>query len=202
MATHSEIIADIISLTNRPDLVAETDLALRTATRSAHLSDCYARDCQTTTIQLPDMTYVTQLDRVSLFPRLRSFSRVQLVDSNYFPIIFPPEQQIKIIELEDIFDSYGRVRNNVAYLAGTTMNIRTSILGSGFLITWFNVPALDSESFNSWIAEEYPELLIFWAASIVLGATGNESKAQTCMQLTQQVHLPYLRANYLLGDAR
>ena len=196
------LLADIIVLTNRPDLEDESHIALRAATRNAHFSDFYPRDCQISSIQLPSMGYTAQLDVPSLFPMLRGIDRIQLLDAQYLPVSFTPESQIQVAELGDIYDDFGRVRNNIAFLAGSNLNVRSILQGYGLLVTWFKSPQTKRELFDSWIAQEYPEVITFWAASIVLDTSGNEAKAQKYLQLVQNLYIPAMKSNFLLGAAR
>ena len=199
---YDELLEDIIVLTNRPDLADETALALRTATRSAHLTDAYPRDCKTSVIQLPLQDFVTQLDLPTLLPRCRGLSRVQVLAADGSPLLFSPEHQLEVIELSDIYNDYGQLRSNVAYIAGDKLNVRTLTPGYGFNIQWFQLPDTRRASYDSWIAQLYPDLLIYWAASVVLDTNGNEDKARKYMQAVQQLHLPYLKSNYLMGELR
>lgn len=196
------MVADIISITNRPDLADETALALRTATVNCHLSDAYARDVQVSSIQLPSPVYVTTLNIATLFPKLRGLSLIQAMDVNYTPIAVTPDSRMEIIELSDVYDSYGALRNNIAYIAGNQINIRCLINSYGFFVTWFNLPEVKRDTYNSWIANIYPDAILYWAASIVLDTNGNEAKAAKLMKFTQEINIPFLKANFLLGEQR
>lgn len=196
------MVADVISITNRPDLSDETALAVRTATVNCHLSDAYARDVQVSSIQLPAPVYATGLDISALFPKLRGLSLIQAMDVNYQPIEVTPESRMKVIELSDVYDSYGALRNNIAYIAGNQINIRSLVNSYGFFVTWFNLPEVKRDTYNSWIASIYPDAILYWAASIVLDTNGNEAKAAKLMRLTQEVNIPFLKANFLLGEQR
>lgn len=199
---YDSMVADITTLTARPDLEGEIEIALRTATSSAHLSDAYARDYQLTPVQLPNASYQTSLDVPTLFPRMRGLGSIQPLDSNFQPILLPPENKVNIIELGDIYDDYGSVRNNVAYLAGDKLNIRSATNDNGYLVGWFMAPNTRRDYYSSWIAQLYPDVILYWAASIVLDTNGNEAKATKYMNMTLQIHVPFLKANFLLGELR
>lgn len=199
---YQEMLDDILALTARPDLEVETELALRTATLNAHLTDAYPRDLQSTPVQLPNASYLTQLNIPTLFPKLRGLSKVQALDVNYAPLIVSQEKQISIIELGDIYDEYGALRNNVAYIGGDSINIRSLVNSSGYLVSWFKMPLVRRVEYNSWIAQLYPTIITFWAASLVLETNGNEAKAAKYMQMTQQIHVPFLKQNFLLTEQR
>src|SRR4051812_3068676 len=97
------LLASVIVLTNRPDLEAETELALRTATTSAHHSDFYARDLSTQLVQLPNASYSTQLDISNLFPRMRGVDSIRPVDVSY-AVLMDEAYDIDIVEIGDVRD--------------------------------------------------------------------------------------------------
>lgn len=198
---YDSLLADIFNLTNRPDLEVETELALKTATRSAHHSDFYNRDLVTNLVQLPNGTYQVQLDVANLFPRLRGIDTIVPTDVN-FAAISDQNNQIEILEIGDIRDSDGVLRNNIAYLAGTSLNIRTAIQVYGFIVGWYRSPSALRTQYDSWIAQLFPDAIIYWAAAIVLNTNGNEDKANRYLKQVNEIYLPYLRNNYLLGKAR
>lgn len=194
-----EMVADVMTLTARPDLAGETALAVRTATNNVHFCDAFPRDLQSTIVQLPIASYVAQLDIPTLFPRLRGLSAVKQLDVSGMPLAGREAGSIEVVELADIYDDYNEWRSNIAYVAGDKINVKANILSPGFLVEWFKAPATKREQYNSWIAVAYPDVILYWAASLVLSTNGNEEKAQKYMQLTQQIHVPYLKANFLLG---
>ena len=196
------MIGDINSLSGRPDLADETQLALRTATNNAHFCDAFPRDLVTTSVQLPNASYLTQLDLPTQFPKLRGLSQLRPLGADYQPVNLPLDQQIKIIELGDIYDDYGAVKTNIAYLAGDKINIRSLHNSYGFIVDWYKAPLVRREEYNSWIAQLYPDVIVYWAASIVLDISGNEEKATKLMKQVQSVCLPYLKSNFLLGELR
>ena len=51
MATFAELLADVYTLTNRSDLIAETKLAVKMATLKMHQRDYFYKDIRETGIQ-------------------------------------------------------------------------------------------------------------------------------------------------------
>lgn len=198
---YDDILTNIIVLTNRPDLEAETELALKTATLSVHHAEMFPRDMATQLVQLPNGSYQTQLSIPALFPRFRSIVAMQPTDVN-FNVLTQKEYDIEVIEFEDIYDEDGVIRNNVAYVAGSSLNVRTRALAYGYNVSWMTSPSVNRNQYDSWIAQLYPAAVIYWGASIVLTTNGNEDKANKYMKMVEEVHLPHLRNNYLLGKAR
>jgi len=196
------MVNDVITLTARPDLAEETALAVRTATNSAHFSDAYPRDLVTQSVQLPNGSYQTSMNIPTLFPKLRGLSAIKALDVNGAPLAVSADSKIEVIELGDIYDDYETLRNNIAYIAGENVNVRSLTSSYGYLVEWFKAPEVRRDTYNSWIAQLYPDVILYWAASLVLDTNGNEEKANKFMKQVQQIHLPYLRNNFLLGVIR
>lgn len=197
-----DMVNDIITLTARPDLADETALALRTATNNAHFSDGYPRDLVTQSVQLPNASYQTTLNIPTLFPKFRGLSQLKGLDVNYSVLADGETSRIEVVELNDIYDDYNVIKNNIAYVAGESINIRSLTNTYGFLVEWFKAPETKRDNYNSWIAQLYPDVILYWAASLVLDTNGNEEKATKFMKQVQQIHLPYLKNNFLLGVIR
>lgn len=197
---YDRVLADIYTLTNRLDLEQETELALRTATINAHHCDFFNRDHVTQLVQIPNASYLTALDIQNLFPSFRGVESIQLVDVNYAPIF---TYEIDIVEIGDIYDpEYRTIKNNIAYVAGTTLNIKSEVSSYGYLVGWYKAPSTRRDDYNSWIAQLYDPVIVFWAASIVLNTNGNEEKANKYLKMVVEQFIPFLKSNYLLGKAR
>jgi hypothetical protein len=204
MTTYTDLYdgmkADIITLTNRPDLDAETQVALRTATLSVHMFAAYPRDLCTMPVKLTNASYLTSVDAQVALPRIRGLSSVQGLDSSYAPLEFP---EIEIVEMNDIRDpEYHTLKNDIAYLAGTSVNIRTSQMVYGYLIEFFQLPQVRREQYNSWIAQLFPEPILYTAASIVLSTNGNEEKAKSYGTYVANTLRPQLDQNFLTSIIR
>jgi hypothetical protein len=196
------ILSDVYALTVRPDLEAETELAVRTATLSAHSSAAYPRDSVLVSIQLPSAVsvFLSAVDIQVSLPRFRGLSSVQLLDSTFAPVSLP---EIEIVEMGDIRDPiYHQIRNDIAYVAGTSLNIRSSIPAYGYSVEYFQSPLVRREHYNSWIAQLAPDIIIYQAAAIVLGTNGNEEKSRNYMNMVNTVFKPLLDQNYLTGAMR
>ena len=197
---YDSILADVLTLTNRPDLTAETGIALRSATLSVHSKAAYPRDCTTQLVKIPNASYLTSIDAQLLLPRLRGLSRIQLVDVNYVPLEFPA---IEIIEIDDIKDAEYKVyRNDVAYIAGTAVNIRSTVLGYGFLVEYFQLPNVRRDSYNSWIAQLAPDVIVYTAAALVFATNGNEEKSKSYLSYVNSMLQPEMLANFLTSITR
>jgi hypothetical protein len=194
------ITTDVITLTNRPDLTAETQVAVRTATLSVHSFGAYPRDLCTMPVKLPNPAYMVSIDAQIQLPRLRGLSTIQAMDSSYNPLEYP---EIEIVEIGAIRDSeYKTLKNNIAYIAGTAVNVRCDIMAYGFLVEFFQLPQVRREQYNSWIAQLAPDIIVYQAASIVLSTNGNEEKAKSYANYVQQILKPQLDSNFLTSIIR
>lgn len=198
--TYQQVYDDVVVLTARPDLADETALAVRTATRSIHTRQTFPRDVVGSLVKLPNAVYQVALDTQVLFTRFRAPSGLRALDSEFNPMSYPA---IELVELGDIYDPvYGFLRQDIGYLAGTSLNIRTSVAVSGFAVEYFALPEVQPDRYNSWIAQLMPEVIVYQAASIVAGLSGNEEKARVWQGMVDKMLFPELVANYLLTQAR
>lgn len=194
------IVTDVMTLVNRPDLEGEIEIAVKSATRYAHFTDFYPRDLATKIESFPSICNQIQLDVQSLFPRLRGFSTVRLLDVNQQPIEKPG---IELVEIGDVYDpSYRTLKNNIAYLAGTSLNVRSSVSMAGLIVEYFQAPHSRGPLYNSWIAQLYPEVIIYKAAAEVFVSSGNAEKATNYMKTVENLMIPQLKANFLLSQSR
>lgn len=199
-ALYDSIVADVVTLTKRPDLAEEITVAVRTATLSVHMLESFPRDISTELVKLPNAFYTAGFDIQVLFPRFRGLSTIRILDSSFAPAETPA---IEIVELGDIYDPiYGSLKNNIAYAAGTSLNVRCAVPAYGCIVEYFQLPMVRRDSYNSWIAQLFPEPIVYKAASIVLGTNGNEEKSKSYDTYCAKVLNPQLTQNFLTTAMR
>jgi hypothetical protein len=174
MSLFSDTVDAVYTLTGRADLVAETALAVRQATQSAHRSDYYPRDMTEVAIPLTAAA-VFQLDIPTFFPRWRAFSYMRPYDTL---IGTPASYLIEFIKPEAIFDEYLTEKLNVAYAAGTNLNVRMAAAVNGFIVGYYLNPVLSPDgAYASWVAEDHPSIIVLDAAIKIFGMIGYEEAA-------------------------
>lgn len=181
----NDVKNDIVTLTNRPELDAETDLAIKQATLIAHLSDKYPLDIVISSpvgVVSASTTDLTTSILVSPFSRFRDLAGVRLLDVDNNPIDSP---EVDIVEARDIYDPIyrGIKKDTIAWLAGTNLNVHASCGMYGIEASWYQSPTLDSSSYVSWIAQNFSVLLVWQAAYIIWNSTGNEERAQEAYRM-------------------
>jgi hypothetical protein len=174
--TFDELIEEVYLLTNRPDLVGETKSAVKAATLKAHKTDFYSKDIFESGIEFDTTDFRQSLDYVSLFSNFRAFKYFRRVDSATDDV----GAFIEIITPEEVLDSYGCNRTDIAYVAGRVLEIRASVSFSKALLGAYVYPVVREGAYLSWVAEQAPYAIVYEAARVVFKSLGQieESNAQ------------------------
>lgn len=200
---YDAMLADVISLTSRPDAEGENALALRAATTNMHLTDAYWRDSLTVNVQLPNDSNLVALDVNTLFPGARGFRTVRPIDINGNLVQMGQGNEIQIVEMGDIYDpEYGHLRSNIAYTSGSNLVIRCPMSSYGYVVDYMRAPQTTRSLYDSWIAQMYPSGIIFWAAALVFNTNGNEEKAKSYLNQVEKLYIPQLKQNALFSAIR
>ena len=181
------MLNSVFAITNRPDLVNETTLAVQNATLKAHRTDYYPKDLLEQGVQF-DLSLTQQsLDYKTLIPRWRSLKYVRKYDNT-----LPPGMPSKFLELvtpEETLDSYSISREDICYLAGMELQIRTKAATQFFLLGCYVYPDVTVSSYSSWVADEFPAAVYYEAASIVFKTTGYDEQAAALNKLVQDEYM-------------
>lgn len=173
MATLNELIADVYTVTNRPDLVADTLLAVKKATLKAHHSDFYPKDLFETGIQWATPDFLQSLDYRTLVPRWRHLKFLRKYDDTGST----PRDFFTILTPDQTLDSYNVSRENVCYLAGEFIEIRSDTEDAYMLLGCFLHPDITEATFSSWIALDHPYAIIYEAAATIFKTIGFDEQA-------------------------
>lgn len=191
MANLNELIADVYTITNRPDLVAETLLEIKSATLKAHRSDFYAKDIFEAGIEWNTPAYIQSLAYRDIIPRWRAlkFLRKYTADGvagQFFTPLTP----------EATLDSYGVNKENVCYLAGEMLEIRSTTQDRYMLLGCYIDPDITAEGYSSWVARSYPYMIVYEAARKLFKMIGFDEQAAQMNQLVAE-ELAVMRATEL-----
>jgi hypothetical protein len=174
MSLFTDTVDQVYTLTNRPDLVGETALAVRQATLSAHRSDYYPRDLTELSIAVTPLA-IFQLDIPTYFPNWRNFSYIRPYD---LATLSASSFLLSPLAPDAIFDEYLVEKVNVYYVGGNNLNIKLAAASGGFLVGYYRNPVLTPDaSYESWVAREHPAIIILDAAIKVFGMIGYEEAA-------------------------
>ncbi len=185
----ASLLTDVYSLTNRPDLVAETTLAIKNATLKAHRSDSYPRDIFEYSFACATEDYLQSVEYSALIPRWRALSYLNRID-NAGVTVGPP---LRVITPDSALDDYAQTRLDVVYLAGLYLKIRTATPWQYFTVGCFRDPDVTDANYSSWVADTQPSVIQYEAAKIVFKTIGDDAKVATYEALVQEA-LRELRA--------
>lgn len=184
MTSLASLTADVITLTNRPDLVGETALAIRAATLKAHGSDYYYKDLFETGIQFSFSLAQQALEYKTLIPRWRALKYLRQFDPSTTP--GTPGKFLELITPESVLDSYSVSKENVCYVAGLELQIRCLIATQYFSLGCYVHPDVTTAGYSSWIADEIPFAIIYEAAATLFKTFGFDEQVAAYRQLVTE----------------
>jgi hypothetical protein len=197
MATFAELVADVKIITNRPDLDSETKLAVKSATLLCHHSDYYPKDLYETAILWTPVAYQQSLEYRTLVPRWRAFKHLRkyTVTSG----VGAPGDFIEMLLPEQVLDGYGVSREDICYLAGEDIEIRSSTEDTYMLLSCYRHPDITEATYSSWVALDHPYAIEYEAASKIFKMIGWDEQAAS-MQRAVVEQLTLLRNANILGQ--
>ena len=171
--TFDELLEEVYLITNRRDLENETKSAIKAATLKAHHSDYYSKDIYETGITWPGADYRQSIDLYSLITNFRQLKYLRKAtdendDSGTFLNVILPEQ---------IVDAYGVNREDIAYVAGRILEVRSSTVLQYALLGAYVSPIVREGAYSSWVAELQPYAIIHEAARRIFFSIGNREEA-------------------------
>lgn len=165
--TLTELQAEVITITNRPDRTAETLLAVRQATLALHHKDYFWRDIEETGISFLTSDYLQELEYRPILPFFRAIKYLRKSDSSGTPGDF-----FSVVVPESILDDFGYQRTNVCYAAGQSIEIKSSTKFQYAILGYYKNPDISVSSYNSWIAMDHPYAIVLMAAEKVFNMIG------------------------------
>lgn len=186
MSVFSDLVTEVINITGRPDLETSIKSAIRSATLSAHTSEYYPKDIFETGIHWANPAYIQSLDYKNIIPKWRAFKYLRKYDNNALDTRDAPGDFFELILPELVLDAYQIQRDNICYLAGDRMEIRSSTQDTYMLLGCYVYPDVVEVTYRSWIAEEYPFAIIYAAVAILYSQTGYSEEAGNMQGLANQ----------------
>lgn len=185
--TLTELRTAVYGITNRPDLVSNTFVAIQHATLQAHQSDYYYRDLFESGLQFSSSAFLQQFEYGTLVPRWRSLKYLRKFDATATPAPGVPGKFFDILTPDNILDGYSIHREDVCYIAGSLIQIRSSTEIEHALFGCYLNPDITENGYNSWIAVQHPFAIVFEAAALVFKGIGkmDEMSAHRAMAAVQ-----------------
>lgn len=194
MATFSELLADVYTLTNRPDLVNETKVAVKSATLKAHQIDFFYKDLFETGIQWSPVAYVQSLDYRTLVPRWRALKYLRKYDASGSGL---PGAFLTILTPEQVLDSYSLAKEDVCYGAGEMIEIKSSTEDEYMLLGCYINPDITELSYSSWVALDHPYAIVFDAVATVFKTIGFDEQSAEYRRMVAEQYMLIRESNIL-----
>jgi hypothetical protein len=191
--TLTELQAAVYTLTNRPDLTAETLLAVQAATLKWHQTDYYYKDIFETGIVFSTSDFEQSLDYRTLIPIWRALKYLRKSDSTGDDTKIP----FDIILPENILDDYSLNRTDVCYVAGANLQIKSSTAFQYALLGCYVNPNITISGYSSWIALDHPFAIIYEAAADVFRQIGKLEEMAAFKVLANEQLVTIQRSNIL-----
>lgn len=191
----ASLVADVMTLTNRPDLVNETSLAVRAATLKAHQSDDYIKDLYEYSLQFSLVDYYQSLEYKTVLPLWRKPRYIRKYDNSGSGA---PGPFLEYVVPEKIMDEYKVDRLDIFYVAGSFVQIRSSTTLEYILVGIYQNPVVTEIGYNSWIADDHPFAIIYEAAATVFKMIGLDDQVPVFRNLVAE-QLQLLKQHAVTG---
>lgn len=175
--TYAEILAEVTTLTDRPDMATEIASMVKAATLRMHHSDFYARDLAENTIDLGSDGFSfsfanTTFTRFRALSYLRKYDNATATAGAFFDHLDIGRDG------KNVLNAYGVEKNDVWYAAGANIVLRSSSSVRYLLAGWFQNPITDPATYASWIADLVPHAIIFDACSLIFQTIDQQNQSR------------------------
>lgn len=142
----------------RPDMVDRLKALVRQTIIKVHNASEFQKDLVEELVAIPSPTPNM---RLLCPPRLRRFLAVYPADSlgNVYATR-NPEGGYLFVQPNDLVTQAGRQMVDIAYVAATTLNIRSALVPSHLLMQYFQEPDVGDDNCSTWITQQYPDLIM------------------------------------------
>jgi hypothetical protein len=173
MTTLSDLVTEVNYHVKRPDLLAAMESHIKNAILKLHTLDYWHRDLVETSFAFTTAAPVYQFEYKQLFPNLRKPKYLQTIDNNTGELV----RMLTSIGIAEIQDRYKRLKDYVWYLAGDSIQIRTSDKPTNFGIGYYKYPDLVNVQ-NSWIVEECKPAVVYETCRTMFLTIGLEERVR------------------------
>jgi hypothetical protein len=180
MAAFTDILEQVYSITRRSDLAAQSIDAVKAATLKLHTvnpltqgAEYYPQDYFEQGVQFSTSDYLQSFEYAGVISRFRTLDYIRKMDYDTSGSVLPGKFLTPITPKEAL-DRYNVQKEDVCYLAGKAIQIKSSTLLQYVIVGCYIYPDTAQGTYTSWIADEFPYLVALEAAKIVQGASGND----------------------------
>lgn len=183
--TFAEMQAEVLSITRRPDLIPRIQSAIKAATLKVHHSDFFYKDLVEVPIEFTEIIPIQNFVPSEVLP---TFRKVKYIRAWRGGIDGTPGPFLEHIQIENSIDSYNYIKDNVFYMAGTNLQIRSNPPVHRVLFGAYLHPTITPiEEYKSWVAEEYPYAIIYEASRTIFRSIGQAEQAAEYGNLAYEI---------------
>jgi hypothetical protein len=170
----NEIFDEVKLITNRYDIDDKIRAAIRGITLYAHRTDYYWRDRIEAQLTFTQDDTLVAVNVVTSLPRFRAIDYVRY----WQPATGILGLMLDKVAPRDVLDDYNYEKLDRYYMAGDLLKLKFSMATRGVQIGYFASPAVfPYASYSSWIAHQFPDLIIQGAVAQIYNQTGKQEEA-------------------------
>lgn len=162
----AEAVAQVLSITKRPDKDADAQLAVNAAISYFTLKGTFPKDLTETSLTIDSTVYGDTLDLSLLLTRFRRFKYVKAPGVQGY---------LKYLDSDKIFTPSGYTQKNVYYIAGSNMTYILSALAASLEVGYYQYAPNLSGTDTHWLLDISPSMILDKAAARVFRAIGDDS---------------------------
>lgn len=188
MALWDDLLVEIYAITSRPDLVTETAMSLRKATRNVHASGRFWRDAIAVPLSGVVVAQVQDVNLELYAPRFRKVISLT-AGSNVDHFLTP-------VNIDELLDNDNYARTNIFWGLGTSLRIRAASPNTDYILTYLRYPEVfPAAAYATWIANEFRDLLVLKAAIAVLNLSGEQEMIPRFSEMVNEMQRELVQAN-------
>lgn len=174
----SELMQEVFTITNRPDLLTDTASAIQKATLKFHLAETFDKDLDTAIVTLPVQNspqYSINIPTTSQLIRPRKLFAVREYKS---ATMDGTELVFTRVPADRLLDRFHMQKQNIFYEVGRNLNLVAQSVISAILITYYKFPDTSAATYDSWIGDLYGRFVAEEAAARVFKSIGKDEEAE------------------------
>ena len=196
--TLTELLQEVYTLTARPDLVNETTSALRSSTLKLHQIDYFYKDIDEVVTSWSAGDYNRQILYKEQYPLWRSLKYLRKYSTDTSGKGYAGAF-LNIIDPLQVLDLYNVAKTDVCYIAGLSLNIRSSTKDNYFLLGYYKNPDITLTGFNSWIAVDHPYAIIYDAVATIFRLIGKQEDENSSRLLALEQRKLLISSNIIIN---
>lgn len=185
----------VYELTNRPDLTALTERAIRAATLKAHTMEFFAKDIYECVLATGESARVQSIDVYTAISNFRAPKYMRILNADGSLGAF-----LDKVEPTEVVDYFGNQRTNIFYVAGRHLEVRSAVAFNRIVLGCYVFPITTAANYSSWIADLYEDAIVFEAVYTVSKHTDKAEQAKSYKEAAAEARAAILLTEVTSGD--